>query len=119
MEVKITITDGGVISEPPQVSREGTTQVQAQPAVVTIATPETIATKAAELGAINAGPAPSFMGADTQLGAPAPFVTGTVSETGIGPGMGTGAPESAGAAPSSGQFMETFIASVSQSGGKQ
>ncbi|CAB3809605.1 hypothetical protein LMG28614_07082 [Paraburkholderia ultramafica] len=120
MEVKITINDGAATISP-QMSGEGVVPFQAQAPASGAAwqggVPEDLASKAAILGALNAGPAPSSFATSSPPGAPLPFIGGAIGELGHGPGIDETATESAGGAPGAGQFMETHTAVVSDAGG--
>ena len=118
MEIRITITDTGLTTSSPELLSAGVAQAKSSHQSATAAPPEQIGTKAAQLGALSAGPAPSFM-ASTQPGAPVPFMTGPSSAISMAAGIGHGAAESAGAAPGSGQLMKPFITADSNLGGGQ
>jgi len=121
MEIRITITDTGLTTSSLELASTGVAQppVKSSHQTATAAPPDQIGTKAAQLGALSAGPAPSFMASSTQPGAPAPFMTGPSSAISIAAGIGHGAAESAGAAPGSSQLMKPFITAGSNSGGGQ
>jgi hypothetical protein len=116
MEVKITITDGAAMLGP-QMSGGGVGPSQAQTPASDTSThggaPDDLVSKAAILGALNAGPAPSSFATSSPPGAPQPFIGGTIDEFGQGPGIGQTVTESAGGALAAGQFMETHTAVVS------
>ncbi len=128
MEVKITISDSGspaarvempaATTAAAPVSAEVTDAGQAgaggggamsAPSDISLGAPADLLMRAAEMGAINAGPAPDFSMA--QQGAPPPFITGQATQMGALPGaVGAAVPESAGAAPGAEARMVTHTA---------
>jgi hypothetical protein len=117
MEIRITITDTG--SPELACTSVAQPQVKSSHETATAAPPKQIGAKAARLGALSAGAAPSFMASSTQPGAPAPFMTGPSSTISIAAGIGHGAAESAGPARGSGQLIKPFNTAGSNSGGGQ
>ncbi|MBB5471116.1 hypothetical protein HDG32_007272 [Paraburkholderia sp. CI2] len=116
MEVTITISDGAT-GKPSLPQAEGVSRTQTPQkgpdTTMQGVVPDDIASKAAALGALNAGPAPSSFPTIAESGAPLPFVAGSISELALGGGLGQPVTESAGGAPNSDRSMETHTIVVS------